>query len=223
MKYNNAIIAGVLVVLLAAAGGWYYLSGKSATPAAVAGASDTVATVNGDKILRSDLTATEAQITAQQGAATTTDAQAQLQSQALDSLISRKLLAQAAQQAGIVASSTEVAAQLQSDKAQFQDDASYQQALAAQGMTEADLEAQITANVVINDYLDQTLNLSSVTASDAEIQSTYDQLSAGQTNVPTLAQAHDQVEQVVIQQKQQILINAQVQKLRAAGNVQVLI
>jgi len=221
MKYKNTVIAVVLVVLLAAAGGWYYFSsGKSAAPA---GAGDTVATVNGENIVRSDLTAAEAQITAQQGAATTSDAQAQVQSQALDSLISQKLLAQAAKQAGVTASSTEVAAQLQAEKAQFKDDASYQQALVAQGMTEADLEAQITANVAIDDYLYQTLNLSSVTASDAEIQAAYNAAIVGQTNVPALADVRDQVEQSVIQQKQQTLVQAQVQKLRSAADVKILI
>src|SRR4051812_49107661 len=126
---NKNVVAVIIVVLLIAAGGWYYLhGGKLGSPAgATAGSGDTVATVNGDKILRSDLTAAETTLSAQQGTtATSTEAQAQLQSQALDTLIAQALLRQAAQSAGITASSTAVDAQLAAAKQQFGSTTAYE-------------------------------------------------------------------------------------------------
>ena len=220
---KNALIA-VVVVLVLVAGGWYYVSsGKFAQPAGAPAAADNpVATVNGENIVQSRLAAAESQIMAQQGT-TTTLTQVQVRAQALDSLIAQALLRQAAQKAGITASSTQVDAEVQANKTQLGGEDAYQQALTAQGMTEEDLRAQISASLIIQTYLIQTLNLSAVAASDAEVKAAYDQVAAQQTGVPPLAQVKDQVKALVIQQKQQQLIDAQVQKLRAEGDVKVLI
>ncbi len=221
-------IIAIIVVILLAAGGWYaYTKGMFGTPAAApaaVGASDTVAVVNGENIIRGDLDTLKLQLAAQAGAqASSTEAQAQLQTQALNSLISQVLLRQAAANSGVVASSTEVEKQMAAAKAQFKSDAEYQQALTTQGLTEDTLRAQITKNLTISAYLDKELKLSSITATEAEIKTAYDTVAKAQTGVPPLAQVKDQVKNMVIQQKQQVLIDAQVAKLRAAGNVQVLI
>ncbi|MEK7109096.1 MAG: SurA N-terminal domain-containing protein [Patescibacteria group bacterium] len=222
---KNALIA-VVAVLILGAGGWYYVSsGKFVQPAgggAPAAADKPVATVNGENIMQSRLASAESQIMAGQGT-TTVLTQVQVRAQALDSLIAQALLRQAAQKAGITASSTQVDAQVQANKTQLGGEDAYQQALTAQGMTEEDLRAQISASLIIQTYLIQTLNLSAIAASDAEIKAAYDQVAAQQTGVPPLAQVKDQVKTLVIQQKQQQLIDAQVQKLRAEGEVKVLI
>lgn len=220
------ISAGVAVVVVLGVASWYVLShgGVAGMAGASATSSVAVATVNGEKVTRGDLDTAEGQLSEQEGVeATTTEAQAQLQSQAMDSLVGRVLLRQAAHAAGVVASSTEVDAQLASAKSQFASDAEYQQALAQEGLTEAELTQRISDDVLINDYLEQTLSLSKVTATNAEIQAAYNAAVAGQTGMPALADVRDQVEQSVIQQKQGELVNAEIAKLRAAGQVQILI
>lgn len=223
----NKTIGAVVVVVVVVAAGWYILSGHTANlNVAVTGVNDTVATVNGTPITRSQLTASESQIAAQQGlVATSTAVQARFQSNALDSLIGMTLLEQAAQKAGITASSAEVDARLASTKAQFSTQAEYEKALATQGMTEDELRTQISQNLVINSYLDQQLHLASTTATSAEIQSTYKQIASQQTGTttPLLSQVRDQVTQMVVQQKQQISVNAYVAQLRSGANIQILI
>ena len=217
-------IGAVVIIVVAVAAGWYVLSRHAANGAL--GANETVAMVNGTPITRGQLTALESQMAAQQGeAATSTLVQVQFQSAALNSLIGTALLKQAAQQATITASSTEVDAQLASAKGQFSSQSDYQKALAAQGMTESDLRAQISDTLVINTYLEQQLHLSTATATDAEIQTLYKQLAAQQTgtSTPPLSKVRDQVAQMVVQQKQQDSVNAYVAQLRAAANVQILI
>lgn len=212
---NKAVIIAIVVVIAAA--GWYVLSGH-------AGSNNTVATVNGTAITRAELVAKESEIAAQQGmVATSTAVQAQFQGDALNSLIGQTLLVQAAQLAGVAASSTQVDAQLAAARAQFGTQAEYDKALTAQGMTEADLRTQFSENSLINAYLDTQLNLSTATATPAEIAAAYNQVAAQQKGVPPLAQVRAQVAQMVVQQKQQISVNAYVAQLRSAAKIQIFI
>jgi peptidyl-prolyl cis-trans isomerase SurA len=223
----NKTISAVVIAVVVVAAGWYFLSGHAENRSStVADANGTVATVNGTPITRGQLTASESQIAAQQGmVATSTVVQSQLQSDALNSLIGQILLEQVAQQAGITASSTEVDVQLASAKAQFSTNSDYEKALVAQGMTENDLRMAITKNLVINAYLEQQLHLSTATATPAEIQAAYKQVSSQQTGtpIPPLDQVRDQVAKMVVQQKQQTSINAYVAQLRSTANIQILI
>ena len=224
---NKTTTGAFVTVVVVVAVGWYILSGHTANlNAAMTGVNDTVATVNGTSITRSQLIVSESQFAAQQGlVATSTAVQAQFQSNALDSLIGMTLLEQAAQKAGIIASSTEIDARLASTKAQFSTQAEYDKALTTQGMTEVELRTQISRNLVINSYLDQQLHLASTTATSAEIQSAYKQIASQQTGTttPPLSQVRDQVAQMVVQQKQQTSVNAYVTQLRSGANIQILI
>ena len=227
MRYNGNtmnktnIIRSVIVLALVSALGWYALS----RPAA-ASPGEAVATVNGEALTRAQLTAEESLFASQQGlSATSTAAQAQFQSGALDALVSQALLAQAARQAGVTASSTLVDEQLASAKSSFSSTAEYEKALAARGMTEQDLRSQISENLIVNAYLGQQLRLASTTATDAEVQSLYAQLAAGQsgTTTPPLSQVRSQVEQMVIRQKQQASVAALVAQLRSKADIRILI
>lgn len=220
----NKTIGAVIVAIVVVAAGWYLLTRH--VPAGTAGAQDTVATVNGTNITRAELTAEESQIAAQNGAsATSTEAQAKFQSVALESLIGKTLLIQGAGKAGITASSTEVDAQLTAMKAKFSSADDYQKALVAQGLTEDGLRAEISQNLIITSYLGQQIDMSKITATDAEIKTAYDQIAAQQTgtSTPPLSAVHDQVSQMIIQQKQQAAINDYVAQLRSAADVQILI
>lgn len=221
---NRETIGSVVAVILVGVGGWYAFTsgslGKGGGPAA-AGAAETVAVVNGEHIPRSMLDAAKAQLATP--GATTTTAQAAIQKQALDSVIGRVLLLQAATQAGHTASTTAVDAQIEAAKAQLGGQAGFDTQLAEQGLTEEALRVQMSENIVIQAYLEQELHLSTLTATDAEVQAAYDQVSAGQQGVPALSEVKEQIRQLVIGQEQQQLILGQVEKLRAAGIVQILI
>jgi hypothetical protein len=225
-------LIGVVVLVLLGVGGWYAystgaLKGPSSTATSTPDGNQTVATVNGKAITAAQLISAENQLAAQAGVSTSTlDASttAQLRSQALDSLINQEVLGQAAAQAGYTASSTQVDAQLAATKAQLGSDAAYQQALQKQGMTEAELKAQIAQGLAIQAYVEATLHLSTVTASQTEITTLYDQLKAqaAGTTTPPLSQVKDQVKQLVISQKQQQQVAQLVQQLRAQANVQIV-
>ena len=225
---KKALIA-VVVLLIIGAGGWYLVSSGTVnlsqftqSKAPEGSTATAVATVNGETITSVQLSAAVAQINAQNGTSTITTP-AQVQSQALDSLIAQALLVQAVKKAGIVASSTQVEAQVQAAKTQLGSQAAYEQALAAQGITEETFRAQLSSDLAMQAYLNQTLNLLAVTATDAEIQTAYKQASEQQTDVPPLSQVREQVQKFVIQQKQQQLVNTQIEKLRAEADIKILI
>lgn len=220
MTLTNTIRA-IIVLAIVIAGGWYMLSRNTPTTEAAI-----VATVNGASITRAELTAAETQIAMQQGVeATSTEALASFQASALDLLIGQTLLKQAAIQAGIAASSTATEMELASAKAQFESEDAYQQALATRGMTEDDFRSKISDGAIIKAYLDQQVNFSGLTATDAEIQTLYDQLKSREPGIatPPLSQVRDQVAQLVVQQKQQSAADALVVQLRSAAQIEILI
>lgn len=214
---NNTYRAIIAVAIIVIAGGvaWYIVSGSGSA------GGKTVATVNGTPITQMQLSQEEARIATQSGVATSSASQ--FQSQALNALIGTELLKQAAAKAGVVASSTAINAQLSKTKAQFSSTQAYQQALAAQGLTEAQLRSQIADSITISTFLNQQLNLSQATATPAQIQQLYNQQAALSTSTPPLAQVRSQIAQYIVQQQQQQMVSSYVSKLRSSANVKVLI
>ena len=221
---NKETLLSAVAVVLVVAGGWYAYSHRSAGVAGVANAGQPVATVDGVAITRGELNQAEMQLAAGQGlSATSTDAKAQFESQALDSLISRQLLIAAAQKAGVTASSTAVNTQLEAAVAQAGGQDNFNKLLASQGLTQAQAQKQLSEDLMIQQYLAQTLNLSSTTVTEADIQAAYDKAAAGQKNVPKLSQVHDQVKQMVLAQKQQEAVMSLVAQLKASADIKTLI
>ena len=143
-----------------------------------------------------------------------------LNTQIINALVSQKLLQQAVAQTNITVPDASVQVELEAIENQFEDNAAYQSALVAQGLTENMLIAQIRTELATQAYLEQELNLSAVTATEEEITTTYEGAATEET--PALEEIRDQVEAFVIQQKQQELINTFIDNLRAGAEVEVL-
>jgi len=186
---------------------------------------DPVATVNGEEISNADFTTQLTQTLAVQGVnAATLDGETltMIQGQILDSLISQELLKQAALASGVEVADAEIDNEINSIKGQFEDEATYEQALAGQGLTENELRAQVAVNLSVEPYLEQTLDLASITATQEEIDQAY-QAVAAQQEVPPLEEVRTQVEQLVVQQKRQPLIDQHLASLREAADIEVFI
>lgn len=222
MSNNKKSILSAIAVILLVLGGWYLLSQRAVSKNP--GSGEVVAKVNGEDIYRNDLETAKTQIEADQGVtATSTEAESQVEQLAMDSLIARVLLVQATQSAGITASSTAVDAQIETTKGQFESPEAYAQALSKEGITEDDLRQEVGENMAIQTYLDQELNLGSIGVTDEEIQTAYDQVAASQTDVPALTEVQDQVKKLILQEKQQKLVDDLIKKLRSEAQVEILI
>jgi FKBP-type peptidyl-prolyl cis-trans isomerase (trigger factor) len=226
MKKKSLVIAIIGVVAVAGAA-WFYFSDTEmlgwGTPQDNSGVA---ARVNGEDITRVELGKYEEQVAVSQGldiASLGEDDRASLQEQALDTLISRLLVKQAAAKAGITVADADVDGELEGIKGQFESNAAYQEALSQEGLTESSLRSRIAADMVIQSYIEQTLDLDSITATEEEIEAEYELAASQNEGFPELSEVRDQIESSILQEKQQQMITAHIQGLHAEAEVEVLI
>lgn len=223
MKKILIIIAVLVVIVIGVS-----LISSNSTPGdqtADVNNGETIAIVNGEEVTQANLLAFQNQIAAQQGfdlADLSEEEQAQLQTQALDSLVSQTLLRQAVEQSGVGASGADIDSQIETIKGQFPSEEEFDQAILAEGLTEEVLRSQINDELAVQAYLDQELDFSSLTATEEEVNEAYEQVTA-QGEAPPLDEIYAQVEEMVLQQKQQELIAGHLEELRAEAEVEVLI
>lgn len=227
MKNNKIIIIAALLILIAA-GAWYFLSSDSSFSEENNDNEDVVAIVNGEKVFQSELDSAEMQVAANQGIDINSAGEQereQIQSQAINNLVSQKLLSQVVQESDIEASEEEIDEQVEAIKDQFETDQEFQEALSFEGLTEEELRSEVRLNVAIQNYIDQEIDFSSVSVEESEVSALYDELIAGQDqeNVPSLEESYDQVEQMLVQQKQEEVLDNFIEELRSESEVEILI
>jgi len=214
------IFVYILIIAVVVFAGYYLMKSRL-------GSGGSVAVVNGQKIIRLAYDERYAQlvasITAQGQSATTTEAQATIKSQTLDNLITETLLLQAAEKEGIKADEKAVDSALVQNKSQFADDAAFKQELTVRGFTESAFKEILTINNIIQQYLLAKINLKSVVATKEEVDALYKQVTANNKSIPPLSEVRVQVENQIVQTKQQQLIANFIQQLKASSTVETLI
>lgn len=214
---DKKLIVGTVVAVLAIFGGWYYTSNNKVN-------AEVVAKVNGQEITRKNLDDAEKRLTNGQDLSTLDETtRKQVETQALETLISAELIKQEATKAQITVTDEEVNTQLSSIKGQFQDDAAYQQALVLQGITEDKLKEEVANDLLINSYITQKVDFSSITVTDEEVNTLYEQEKTINAEIPPLSEISEQIKAFITQQKQQQIIADHVAGLRASAEVEVLI
>jgi len=221
-KGGNKIIIAVLVLLVVIVGGYFALKGGKL------GSVASVATVNGKGISKdtfdTQLKNTLASYGIQNPASTTPDQLSQIKNQVLDNMIDNELLKQGAASAGITASSTQVETQYQTILTQNGGAEGLKAALVKANLTDAQLRQNIVDQLVIQAYLLKNIDVSSVTASDAEIAAFYAQYSAaqkaaGQKTVPALKDLSAQIKQQIISTKENTMVTNFITGLRASAKI----
>lgn len=210
-------LVGILIILAAIAVAGYFLYNQFG---------GSVAVVNGQKISRAVYNERYAMLSASiasQGiSATTTEAVSAIKKQTLENLVTETVILQAANKEGIKANATEVSALFDQNKSQFSDAAAFEKELTKQGYTEATFKAALERENIIRHYFEAHLDLTSAKASDAEVKALYDQAIANDKNIPPLDQVRTQVENQIIQQKQQQLVGDYVTRLKASSTIDIL-
>lgn len=224
---KKSLVIAIIGVAVVAGAAWFYLSDTEIPGWGISlNKSEAAARVNGEDITMAEVEEYEGQIAVNQGfdiASLGEDDRAALQEQALDTLISRLLVKQAAAEAGITAADADVDGQLESIKSQFESNATYQEALSQEGLTESSLRSRIAADIVIQSYIEQTLDLDSIMATEEEIEAEYDLAASQNEGFPELSEVRDQIESSIIQEKQQQMITQHIQGLYSEAEVEVLI
>ncbi len=222
MSKEKVVSVVVLVLLVAAAVAGFAFYGKDkAQEVAVVDAA--VAIVNGVEIKKSvfdsQLASAISSLSTQGVDTTSTSSVATIKTQVLDGLIANELVAQGMAKAGVKATDEEVQAQYDTLVTQAGGADKFAEQLKTANLTDAQLRTNILNQLSIQKYLLQNINTASVTVTDAEIKSFYDTNTAGQTNVPALKEVCEQIKQQLILNKQQVLVNEFIAKLRASATV----
>ncbi len=235
---NSLLIAGVVGAVLVVAGLYYYFvldtvsspneqeAANSLEPAQGTDYPEVVAVVNGEEVSREDLLSglnQEMQGAAEQGADVADAAvQSQMQASAMDRLINTVLLLQAAKSSGVEVSEEDITTEYARISGQFPDIASFEAAVAEQGLTEAQLREDMRDNLLLNAFIASDA-FEQPSVSPEEIQATYDEVAAAQTGLPPFEEVKTAIEAQLAAQKQQAVIGAYIESLRAEATIEVLI
>ncbi len=219
------IIGAVVVVAVLIGGGYLYFTKNKTGQEQVAVVKETVAKVNGIEITKeaydAQLASSIASLKAQGVAdADSTEKLPALRTQVLSDMVSNELVNQGIKAAGIVATQAEVDAQYQALVTQLGGADKLKAEMDKAGLTDAKLRENITRQVAVQKYLLANINVASIAVTDAEIKKFYDDNSKGQTGVPPLKDLSAQIKNQLTQQKQQILISAFIDTLKAKAQIE---
>lgn len=222
---KEKVVSIVVLVLIVGAIVGFAVYGKGKTVGEVAKVDATVAVVNGVEIKQSafdtQLAAAISSLSAQGTDTTSTSSVAVIRGQVMDSLIANELVAEGVAKAGIKASDADVETQFQTLLTQAGGADKLNEQLKIANLTEAQLRTNIANQLAIQAYLLQNIDSKSVVVTDAEIKKFYDDNSKGQTGVPPLKEVSAQIKQQLTLNKQQVLVNEFIAKLRAAAAVEI--
>jgi hypothetical protein len=221
-------IIAIAVVLILGFGFWYLSSLGDFSPQENGEDNDVVAIVNGEEISRSDLNDFEMQTAAEMGLDASSlgeEEKEQVQSQAIEGLISRTLLYQEARNSEIEAPEDQIDEQVEETKSQFESDEEFEDALENEGITEEELRSRIGFNVILQSYIDRELDFSSVKIEESEVEEMYNQVVSeqGEEAVPPLEEVYEQVESMLTQQKQEEELEKHIENLKEEADIEILI
>jgi len=231
-KKGGMWIVVVAIIVIALGGGVYayrtgMFKGGAASPSVVVSKDPTsvVATVNGANVIRSELDRKIQQLKAARPAGaqdTTIDDGFELR--VLDELVNLKLLRAAAEKKGLTVTDAEVQEKIDGLVKTFGGTEALANQLNAVGLTPEELKENIHNEILIRALVDGETDIKSVTVSDAEIKTRYQQMASSTTgDVPTLEQAHDMVRDGILQEKNAAIIQSYIDLLRKDADIKVLL
>lgn len=217
-----AFIAGVLTAIVA----WQLYSVITATQVDNSGQyPDPVAIVNGEPVdqelfeqnIEQTLTGAEAQ-----GVNVTDEkVRSEFENQVLETIINTRLLVNAAAEAGYAPTEEEITERITELESQFESGGGLDAELEALGLSRADLNTDVTEQLSVDALLRNEVIPEEIAVSDEEVQEVYDGLIEAGQEMPPLEEVRQGIIAQVQQQKQQDLIQAYLDELRAAAEVEV--
>lgn len=229
-EMNKKLVWGAVAVgaiLIAGAAVWALSSDGTPKLGGGGNADGPVAIVNGEEISRADYDrrfTQQAQSQEQQGGDTeSAEVQEQIKNRVIDNLIAEELVLQAAEEAGFSVSQEEIENQISQTRSQFPGDEEFASALEEQGFTEETFRDFIADQLTIQNFLSSEVDLESVSVTDEEVQTVYDQSFSGSDDAPALEDIRDQIETQILSQKQRQGIDEFIQSLHAEAEIEILI
>jgi SurA N-terminal domain len=186
-----------------------------------------VALVNDGKISRYDLDVSMSQIAtgaAAQGAdVESADIKTEIQTQALDMLVNTELLKQEAVTRGIEVSGDDVEARLETLKTDVGGADVLEQRMKEFNIDEKTLRRDIKNELTIQKLLEEVFAEKEVAVTEEEILAFYEQAGGVEAGLPALDEVRTQIETQIKTSKEQEVVTAYIEELRAKATIEVLI
>ncbi len=238
-KGNNLLIAviGTIVVLGLLGAGYYFLgmqapeennNSDEVSDVLNLEGEGPVARVDGVEIGREEYRRGVEQLVATyatQGITIPEEEAEAVKEQVVNNLVNRQLVLAAATEAGIEATDEQIEAEFQNVIANFSDAEGLNKALTEAGITEQELRVDLKESVIINNYLSTKVDARSLTVTDEEVTAYYEtaKAEAGTTEVPPLEEVAELIRNQLVTEKQQLALGAEIERLRAEANIEILI
>ena len=217
------LIVAVIVLLLLA--GAAYLFMNSDKMAEVGGGGSVLASVNGTPITEDDVTEriSHAKTGLEAQGLNLEDPQTRdlLRSQALEEIINERVVLADAQAKGIVVSDAEVDTQLADIRSRFETEAQFTEELNKNQFTQETLRENVRRELLIQKYVTQISDASTLTVSEEEITAFYEQLKGQNESLPPLAELRAEIEVQLKNQKLAGVVQQIVEDLRSKADIQM--
>ncbi len=185
------------------------------------------AVVNGTVISMAEYDRNKQQliVSAQQQGMDTTDTAVvgEIEKQAIDTLINTELLRQGAKEADIVVTSEQVEARYQEVLTAVGGAEVLATRMAEIGIDEPGLRHDIEGELLIQAYLAKAVDTTGIAITEADMRQVYDQAATTVPNLPAFEEVKTEIESQLRFTKEQELVNAFIESLRAKAKVDVRI
>ncbi|MFP4642676.1 MAG: SurA N-terminal domain-containing protein [Dehalococcoidia bacterium] len=226
-KNIKRVLLGVLISLMSLGLVAGCGTPASETPTPNEDSSGAVAIVNGEEIAMKEfqrqLDQTEAMYEQQDTSFPEGEELMQLKQQIVDQLVDQALLVQEADSRDITVSEDEIQSQYEETVKRFEDEDAFEQELEEQGLSREDLKNLIADNIKIESLQDAVLEEAEIDApTEDEVRELYDQYSQEQ-ELPSFDEIKSQLEDQLLQQRQDEVIQGFIQELKEESTVEVLL
>ena len=220
MNNKLSIGVGIGVLLIAIGFSFWYVMSQGST----LGKKDVLAIVGDKKITAQEVDEALAQVALQQGfdvADLDAEMKKQITKQVVEMLVDQALIKEKIAEANIVVSDERIDGQIAQVVTQFESQEEFESALLMEGLSMEDFRERVRESIAIEIYLEQELNLSSITATQediAELEAQFAQLEDFET-----MQGEFDFAVYAAEQKQQEAIQQFILQLRESANVEIFI
>lgn len=188
---------------------------------------NTAATVNGEKITKTDLDLRFEQLKEAnqlQGVDLSDEkAVTEIKKQMLNDMISEKIILQNAMKSGISSSQADVQSAYDQLITNFKTKEDFEKELVSRKITEQEVKDGIAKQMILSKYIEQKVDLKNVSVTDAEIKALYDNYSSKQENMPKLEEIKDQLGNEVKQQKSRAMVLDFVENLKKDADIKIFL
>ncbi|WP_456271410.1 SurA N-terminal domain-containing protein [Bacillus sp. AK031] len=152
----------------------------------------------------------------------------QLKESTIDSLIGQTLLLQEADKKGYEATDAEIQEELDSLKADYEDEAQFEEILESNGLTLDELRTEIADNIKYTAYVEKELSVEEVKEEDVKAYyDKYAEQNSGsedtETQMPEYEEVKEQIKQELQRQKTLDVLAAEVEKLKENASIEIKI